>query len=852
MSRYLIKVALCVFFLAFALVSLLPLQDQDFTEYVLNKAETNKEEWKAIIEEAQVRVNEGSSPTVFVALREVAKDREIDITERFFPSIEVDASIKAGDTRNQAVLHHLLHQSRGKLQLGLDLRGGASFGFALGKRTDDSNMSAMEAQYLRKQDVGQAIEILRKRVDANGVAEPIIRPIGEDRIEVQLPGISMRDDPTLIETLSAPALLTFHKVHPSIPTGAIDEVAPIGYYYVPFKEREMGGLFLSRQPAMLGKHVRSSHAVQGELGQWRVLLNFTPEGGDLFYKLTKELADEAAATGRRSLLAIVVDDELISAPGVDKPISSSAEITGSFTAREAQELAGNLNNPLSVPLVLTDVYEVGPSMADDAIQASKMAVISALILISVFMVIYYGLAGVVATISVLVTLLLLLATLSAFGATLTFPSIAAMVLTAGMALDANILIFERIREELKIGKRLSSALVEGHNKVFSTIMDANVTSLIAALVMVVFGTGPVKGFGVTLAVGIIFTVFGALVVAKLLLELLVDKLKVKRLFAIAFLGNSNIRFFALRRVMFFGAWIAIVIGMFVVFFKGEESLGVDFLGGDEISVAFNQRVDTKAIETAASELGIRSVQATYASKLGSTDEILRISTAYGDAEPLLAQLQATYPDAGLELLDARRVGPSVGEELTYNAMLSLAVALGGILLYIALRFEIGYGIAAVVGLISDILLTVVICVVLDFQFSAPMVAAILMVVGYSLNDTIVAFDRIREELALHPGKTLRDIIDLSLNRVLGRTILTGLTTLFASVMLYVFGRGVVTDFSFVFTIGVIVGTFSTYYIAAPIFYWFHKGDRRHVESRHESRPTYEWEASSGGRSSKGS
>ncbi len=219
---------------------------------------------------------------------------------------------------------------------------------------------------------------------------------------------------------------------------------------------------------------------------------------------------------------------------------------------------------------------------------------------------------------------------------------------------------------------------------------------------------------------------------------------------------------------------------------------------------------------------------------------------------MLERLQEKYPQAGLEELDLRQVGPSVGKELTYNAIISLIVALGGILLYIAVRFEIGYGIAAVVGLIHDILITVGICVMFDFQFSAPMVAAILMVVGYSLNDTIVAFDRIREELSLNPHMTLAKVIDLSLNRVLGRTILTGLTTLFAAVMLYVFGRGVVTDFAFVFSVGVVVGTFSTYYIATTVFFWFHKGDRRHVEARHDSLPTYDWDASSGGSAAKGS
>lgn len=854
-SRYLFYTILCVFSLGFALVSLLPVSDRPFPEYLVSTATSNQAELEKLVEEAEKRVEEGKSPTVYVAVRDIALERNIDIPESFFPGVRVDPSIKTVDARNRAMLRHLLNKSRGRVQLGLDLKGGASFGFALGEREEsDLNRNAVDAGLARDEDIRQAISILRNRIDATGVAEPIIRPVGKDRIEVQLPGVSTRDDPEIINSLRAPAQLSFAKVHPMQPTGAEDEIPPAGYRFTPYKEGQgEGGFFTSRIPAFQGKDVTAARAIQGELGQWKVILSLSTDGANQFYELTRELVNEASAGTGTNLLAIVLDGELISAPRVQNPIppGNGVEITGQFTAREAQELANNLNNPLSVPLVLTDTFEIGPSMAQDAVDASKKAVLVSMALLGGFMVVYYGVAGVIAMISIAATLLLSLATLSAFGATLTLPSIAALVLTAGMASDANILIFERIREELRSGKKLVTALAEGHRKVLSTIIDANITSLITALVLVVFGTGPVKGFGVTLSIGIVFTVFSALIISRLLLELSVEKLKVKRLFALAFVQNTNIQFFRHRRMMFALAWIVIGIGLFAIFSKGERSLGVDFTGGDDITLSFAQKINTNEILSLASDIGMREVVPVYASPIGSSDEILRVSTGYDQGEPLLKAMQERFPNAGFNLLEIRQIGPSVGVELTYNAIISVVIALLGILLYIALRFELGYGVGAVVALVHVILITIGICVFFDFQFSAPMVAAILMVVGYSLNDTIVTFDRVREELTLNPTLSLAEIINLSLNRVLGRTVLTGVTTLLTSLALYVFGRGVVTDFAFVFSIGVVVGVFSTIYIATSIFYWFHKGDRRKVEERHDALPRYDWEASSSGSGRKG-
>jgi SecD/SecF fusion protein len=421
---------------------------------------------------------------------------------------------------------------------------------------------------------------------------------------------------------------------------------------------------------------------------------------------------------------------------------------------------------------------------------------------------------------------------------------ATVMLTLAMSVDANILIFERMREELKLGKSLGTALEAGFDKAWSAILDSNVTTLLVALVMVWLGTGPVKGFGVTLAIGIFTTMFAAVVVNKLILEALILGGVTGRLPMFSILQNTAYDFLKYTRAAVIATAAVLVVGIGAVVYKGKDIYGIDFVGGDMITLNFGQRVEVGELRRAAERAGQKDVAFSYQQPVGGSREVLRITAPFDQGRPLVRQLQTAFPQAKLELAGESRIGASVGKEIQWNALLSVLAALVGILIYVAFRFEIGYGIGAVVATVHDLILTIGLFVLFDRQFNAPMVAAILLIIGYSINDTIVVFDRIREELKLNPNLSLANVINRALNLTLSRTIITGGTTLLTAITLLIVTTGEVNDIAFTLLIGVITGTFSSLFIASPIFYWWHKGDRKHVEKHEDVKPTYEWTGSS--------
>ncbi|MEM7792032.1 MAG: protein translocase subunit SecF, partial [Verrucomicrobiota bacterium] len=455
-----------------------------------------------------------------------------------------------------------------------------------------------------------------------------------------------------------------------------------------------------------------------------------------------------------------------------------------------------------------------------------------------------------AVLSSFVNVVIVLGVLASLGATLTLPGVAALVLTLGMGVDANILIFERLREELISGKNIKHATSSAFQKVTSTIVDANVTTLITATILIWLGTGPVKGFGITLAIGICASIFCALVVTRFILDFLVHKVGLTKVLGLSILGQKKIDFFRFRRPAFISSWVLVLAGVLSVIINHDNIMGIDFTGGDEMTITYDKRIDTGAIIAAAEERNLGEVNPVYQNLIGEAREVLKIQTRFDQSREVLTGLQLAFPEANFTEAGVTQIGASVSGNIQRNAILSVIAALGGILLYVAVRFEVGYGVGAVIATIHDVLMTIGIFVIfgslgifVSGQFSAPMLAAILMIVGYSINDTIVVFDRIREELELNPGTDLRSIINMAISRVFSRSVLTSITTLLAATSLYVFGAGVINDFSFVFIIGIVTGTFSSIFIASPVFYWWHKGDRRHVEEHQLTPKKYEWESS---------
>lgn len=859
---------------AWAVTELVPPTSTPFEEYIrshvspVGNGETDRtqeealDEFNALLERAQDRVDEAegdaTSPyaTLYTALIKIAKDESIDLTQ-YFGDIRIQ-DIKNLEKRNRILMAELLRRSKGEISLGLDLNGGVAITFEI----DEASLS--DDMFFRQRQLEDARQVILERVDGLGVAEPVVRIKDDNLIEVQMPGVNTQDNPDIADTIGAPALLEFKLVHPRQQPRPGAE-APIGYEVKTqeIEDPETGEVreepvYVKIIPVMTGEIISEANPQITQTGGYEVTMDFTSEGRRQFAEVTGQIASENTQ-GQIGRLAIVLDGKLVSSPTVRERINSdSARITGSFTQREAFELANALNNPLAVEMEVAEMYEVGPTLAKDARNASIRAGIYGGLLVIAFMIIYYGLAGLVAMLTVVLNLLLVIGALASFGATITLPGVAALVLTIGMAVDASILIFERIREELKLGKSVYNAVVAGYEKAFSTIIDANVTTLITALILVWLGSGPVRGFGVTLSAGILATVFCSLVASRFLLESIVKMGLLKNPFRLQLFQNTSFAFLNYARRAFVASWALVIIGVVSFIMHFDQAFGIDFTGGDEVTISYEERLTSQEVNSVAADstfvddAGVEEpfgeVNIFFQTPLGAEQEIMVVQTEPEKGDQFFEVLAGAYPEAGLEEIGMTQIGSAVGDEVTRSAFLSILVALFAILLYIALRFEIGYGLGAVVATIHDMLMTVGIFITLgEFlglgsgQFSGPMIAAILMTVGYSINDTIVVFDRVREELDLNPGMNLRKVIHQSINRVLNRTVLTSLTTLFASLMLFIFGAGVIKDFALVFMIGILTGTFSSVFIASPVFFWYHKGDRKSVE-KGEILPSYDWTA----------
>jgi SecD/SecF fusion protein len=595
------------------------------------------------------------------------------------------------------------------------------------------------------------------------------------------------------------------------------ERPPIGYEILEFErgDGDSGGgiacAFVKKIPEMTGSMVRRAMVVVGQYGEYEISLSMTDDGAKRFENVTSANIDRQ--------LGIVLDGKLYSAPVIRSAIANGrASISGNFSQHDAFELANVLNNPLEVELKFIELNEIGPSLAEDARTSSMYAALIGAVVVILFMVVYYHVAGLVSLVAILANVIITLGIMAALGATLTLPGIAALVLTIGMAVDANILIFERIREEIMGGKSLSAALAAGHEKAFSSIVDANLTTLLTAVILIYFGTGPIKGFGVILSIGIFATIFCALVLSRGLLEILVNGGLVSQL-----IPNFRVKPLACDFLkcgkMVFAVYLSLAIACAtIVSMRQAKIYGIDFTGGDEVTLRFDKKIPMNDISKLAVDSGVGEVVAVYQKSMADSGEILRVQTTSGNGGKIFERMAEKFEDSHLSLAKKTEIGASIGHGIKANAIISVILSMLGIMAYVAFRFEMGYGIGAVVSTVIDVVLTVLIYLALGHQISAPMVASILMVVGYSINDTIIVFDRIREELKASTVKNLRNIINLSITKTLSRTVLTTATTILAALSLYLFGSGVIVVFALIFMIGIAVGTLSSIFIASPIFY----------------------------------
>ena len=538
----------------------------------------------------------------------------------------------------------------------------------------------------------------------------------------------------------------------------------------------------------------------------------TSDGAKSFGRLT------GANIDRR--LAIVLDGKVQSAPTIQSRITEAGRITGRFTRQEANDLSIVLRaGALPAPIILEEERTVGPSLGKDSIHAGLTAMIAGTLLVVLFMVGYYWTAGAVAVIALGLNFLMILGSLGYLGATLTLPGIAGMLLTLGMAVDANVLIYERIREELAAGRPLRLAVDAGYEKAFSAILDSNVTTVIAAGFLYGFGTGPIRGFATTLIAGLIASMFTAIFVTRVVFDLLINAGVIKSLPMANLIKVANVDFIGKRKICYAVSLAIIIAGAVAFVRRGDQRYGVDFTGGLVQEYRFTQPKSADDLRNALDKAGVKEA---VIQEFGSPTEWL-IRTP--DDQPAEIQktmtatqqaFQAAFPDSNPEVVRSESVGPTVGRILRQKAMMAIIWSMLGILAYVAIRFRhFDFGLAGVLALAHDVIVAAGAMALTHRAIDLTTVAALLTIAGYSINDTIVIYDRVRENLhAARKKVDLAQIINLSVNQTMGRTILTSLTVIVQTMALYFFGGEVLRDFSFCLLVGFISGVYSTVYIAS--------------------------------------
>jgi SecD/SecF fusion protein len=437
LKRHLWKIVFSIAIAVWGISELLPLQDApSFAQFAKEQASAKSADFAKLVDEAAARKKAGTAASEFVALKQIGKERKIDLSQ-YFPQVRLEATLKNIEKRNNILLNELLRRSKARLQLGLDLAGGVAFTLEV----DEKAVGDQDVEQ-RKEKITKAIEIIHTRIDAFGVAEPVIRQVGTNRIEIQLPGLSTKDNPEVLDAVKKPARLDFRIVHPTLTPGAgVD--APPGYEVLVLDDEGRNGetftrnLFVRRIPEMSGESISKSSARPDLYGKPEVVMNFTKEGRKRFAEVTRAIADGGQQAGRTGRLAIVLDGKLYSAPTVKQEIDSeSAQISGgNMSDREAINLANILNNPLDLPLIVKEQYEVGPSLAKDAVDSGVRASLIGTALVAAFMITFYTTGGVVAVVTLAVNILIILGVMASFGATMTLPGLAGIVLTIGMAVD---------------------------------------------------------------------------------------------------------------------------------------------------------------------------------------------------------------------------------------------------------------------------------------------------------------------------------------------------------------------------------------------------------------------------------
>ena len=597
------------------------------------------------------------------------------------------------------------------------------------------------------------------------------------------------------------------------------------------------------EPPLDGSAISDANKDFGQFGASpEVSMMMTPDGANAWKRLTGENIGKS--------IAIVLDDYVYSFPTVQGEISGGrSSITGNFTINEAEDLATVLKaGKLPAPARIVEEAVVGPTLGQESITNGGFAFIGSVALVLIFMIFYYGTAGIAANIAMLANVFFVFGVLASLGAVLTLPGIAGIVLTIGISIDSNVLIFERIREELQKGTGIRLAVTQGYNAAYSAIIDSNVTSLLTGIILYVFGSGPIQGFATTLIIGIFCSLFASIFITRLIFE---GRLEAKKAISLGtkvtkdVFSNTNVDFAGKRKIAYLFSGTVIILGIVSMGLRGFN-YGVDFLGGRSYMVEFQDAVNTGDLSQALQ--GAFDGNAPTVKTFGA-DNRVKVLTAYrinDEGETVDDEVQAalvaglsTLADNPSEILSSQKVGPTIATDIKRSALLSIVFSLIAIFLYILVRFKNWqYSLGAVIALAHDVLFVLALFTLgygfmpFSMEIDQAFIAAILTVVGYSINDTVVVFDRIREFQNEHQARkySLGTIVNNALNTTLSRTIITALTTFIVLLVLFLAGGETIKGFSFALLAGVVVGTYSSIFIATPVLLEFIK-DEPEVEKK---------------------
>ena len=704
-----------------------------------------------------------------------------------------------------------INPPKDKIALGLDIQGGTSFLIRLVGAEKEVTKAMLE----------QAVEVIRKRVDYFGGGEPVISPVGNDRILVQIPGLDTAKIQEAREQLSRVAKLEFALVHPQnselvAKIEAGQGIAPPDYRLVVYKfdagdnKKQEEKLLVHRRPDLTGDHIK--HAFAAYQNDWQVSLEFDAEGAKRF--------DQLAADHFHERFAILLDGAVQSAPSINaKYFGGRAQISGGrMGEKEARNLSSVLENPLQTPVSIEEERSVSPTLGMDSIRSSIIAGLIGLAITLLCVVVYYRFAGLIANLALLVNIILLIGALTMFHFVLTLPGIAGIILTVGIAVDASVLIYERLREELASGKSLKIALQAAYEKAFSSIFDANVTTLITAAILFWMASGPVKGFAISLTLGILASMFTALIVGRNLFSWFVDTGKIKKVSMLHLISSQHVDFLGKGGLAVACSLALIIAGASAFVVRGDRNFGVDFKGGDLLTLSSTQNVSVHDVREAIKPLHFDDAPIQQSEQAGK--KYITIRSPINTSEAIQGRVRQALPNAGFAVERSERVGALVGGELAKSSLWALGIGIFGILIYVTLRFELSFAVGAIVALLHDVLITVGVFSLLGRELTLTMVGAVLTIAGYSINDTIVVYDRIREGLASGRKGSIEQIMNESINQTLSRTLLTSGVTLIPILCLYFFGGSVLRDFALAIIIGVVVGTYSSIFIASPIVLWW--------------------------------